>query len=396
MLARGKVAQVLRLLAWLGLVIASMALAQKEIVVGVSLSATGPASSLGNQMRNALALVEERLKSRFPDYRLTFVVLDDRTDPTVNVQNVEKLIVQHKAAVLMMSTTAPATLAALPLLERYGVASFALAPVVDDRTPERFKWLFQLQRTVPMMAELIGRDIQDRGLKRIAYIGFSDAWGDDWYNAITAASGKYGFSVVTNERYARTDTSVSGQVLRLIAARTDGDVVGASGTPAALPHRSLVERGLRVPIYHTTGTTLPDFIRVGGSAVEGAILASEPVVVADELPSTFPFKTQSLTYVTAYEARYGRGTAASFGAYVWDYGYVLERALSTVLRQGIDPEDLVHFRTALRDAIENVRNLNGALGVISFAPNKHVGTDAKDGVLITVKGGRFRLYKTFR
>ena len=40
---------------------------------------------------------------------------------------------------------------------------------------------------------------------------------------------------MAEERYARPDTSVAGQVLKLVAANPDAILIGASGTGAALP-----------------------------------------------------------------------------------------------------------------------------------------------------------------
>ena len=79
--------------------------------------------------------------------------------------------------------------------------------------------------------------------------------------------------------------SVTGQVIKVLAANPDAVVVGGSGTGGALPHLGLVERGYKKQIYHNHGTVNREFIKVGSKAVEGAIAPTGPLIVPEELPA---------------------------------------------------------------------------------------------------------------
>src|SRR6202007_1465307 len=137
----------------------------------------------------------------------------------------------------------------------------------------------------------------------------------------------HGLRVVVSERFARNDTSVTGQVLRLVVARPDAVLIAGSGTPAALPQMALHERGYAGKYYQTHGVANNDFLRVGGKDVEGTLLPAGPGLVAAQLPYDNLVKKSALEYVAKYEAAHGKGSASTFGAHAWDAGILLQAAL---------------------------------------------------------------------
>jgi len=368
----------------------------KEIVVGVIENLTGPNAPIGIPRQKTVQILEDRFKGGIGGYAVRFVVLDDRTDATTAAQNARRLVERERAAVLIGSGAVPAALAINQVASEVGVPLLVTSPALTyPGTGAQYPWAFQIPRAGRDMALLVARDLRDRGIRRVAYIGYNDAWGDDWYNNLVALSKEFGYEVVTNERFARADTSVTGQVLRILAQQPEAVLVGASSTPALLPHRTLVERGYKGLIYHTHGVTVGAFLQQGGKVVEGTLIPSDPLPVADQLPATFPTKIQALLYKQLYESRF-REPAATFGAYVFDAGYLLEKAIPLALRKARPEEDLSAFRRALRDALETLKGVKGASGVYNFGPERHIGLDASEGVLITVQGGAWKLLRTFR
>ena len=126
-------------------------------------------------------------------------------------------------------------------------------------------WVISIPQPPSLMVEAVVDHMKAKGIKTVAYIGFSDSWGDLVYNSLMAAAKRDGIKVVTNERYARPDTSVTGQVLKIIAAHPDAVMDGGSGTPGALPLLALAERGYTGPVYGSHALINADFIRVGGA-----------------------------------------------------------------------------------------------------------------------------------
>ncbi len=360
-----------------------------DVRIGVTLSATGPAASLGIPTRNAIALWPKTIGGA----TVQVVVLDDGTDSTSAVRNARKLTSDERVDVLVGSNTTPGTLAMIDVAAETGTPLVALAAGGRIIAPmdEKRRWVFKTPQNDQLMATAIAAHMASHGVKTAAFIGFADAYGEGWWNEFSKAAQARGVKLVASERYNRVDTSVAGQALKMLAARPDAVLVGASGTPAALPQKTLVERGYKGLVYHTHGVTNPDFLRVGGKDVEGAFLPAGPVVVASQLPDDHPSKKPALEFVKRYEAVYGAGTASSFGAHAWDAGLLLQAAIPVALKHA--PPGTREFRAALRDALEGVRDLHGAHGVFDMSPADHLGLDERARVMVQIRNGSWQLLK---
>jgi branched-chain amino acid transport system substrate-binding protein len=368
---------------------ANVAAAADTVRVGVTLSATGPAASLGIATRNTIPL----LPTAVGDVKIEYAVLDDGTDSTTAVKNARQLTSERSVDVLLGSNGTPGSLGMIDVAAETGTPMIALAAgkaIVAPQDAKR-RWVFKTPQNDDLMASAVAAHMKAKGVKTAAFIGFADAYGDGWWSAFSAAVGQAGIKVVASERYNRPDTSVTGQALRIIAARPDAVLVGASGTPAALPQKTLVERGYRGLVYHTHGVVNPDFLRVGGKEVDGAFLPAGPVIVAAQLPDDHPAKKPALAFIEKYEKAQGKGTANSFAAHAWDAGLILQAALPAALAKA--RPGTREFRAALRDAIENVRDLHGAHGVFNITPADHVGLDERARVMVQIKNGTWVLVK---
>ncbi|MFG1378266.1 ABC transporter substrate-binding protein [Xanthobacter autotrophicus] len=359
-------------------------LAADDVVrIGASISTTGQGAALGIPEKNTLDVVPKEIAG----LKLEIIPLDDAGDPTVATTNARRLATEDKVDVLIGSAVTPATLAVANVAAEVQVPHFALSPIPFQ--PGKEKWSFAMPQPVSLMAKGIYEDMLKRKVKRVALIGFSDSWGDLWVKEFKANGEPLGLSMVADERYARADTSVAGQTLKLLAQKPDAVLVAASGTAAALPVIALRERGYKGPIYQTHGAVTRDFIRIAGKAAEGVIFTSGPVVAAAEQPEASPTKAPGMAYTKAYEAKFGEGTVTQFGAHMYDVFQLLERVLPVALKTARPgtPE----FRAALRDALESEKELKASQGVYNYTPTNHYGVDDRARILITVKDGRWVL-----
>jgi len=283
--------------------------AQAEITVGVSLGITGPGASLGVHYRNAYQLMPKTLGNE----PVRYIILDDASDPTNAAKNARKLVSEDKVDVLMGSNGVPSAVQMAQVAAEAKVPMIILTPAV--LSPQVLHWSFIVPQSTELMMGAIAQKLKAAGVKTVGYIGYTDTWGDLVYKAIESHAAASGFKVVTNERYARADTSVTGQVLRIMSANPDAVVVGGSGTGGALPHVALVERGYKKGIYHNHGTVNAEFIKVGGKAVAGAVAVTGPLVVPEELPDAYPTKKVSLEFTKRYESTFGAGTRNAFAGY---------------------------------------------------------------------------------
>jgi len=363
------------------------AAAQADITVGVTVSATGPAASLGIPERNTIALMPTAIAGQ----KVNYLVLDDASDTTAAVTNARKLITESKVDVLLGSTTTPNSLAMIDVAaeSQTPMISMAASARIVEPVDAKKKWIFKTPQNDIMMSLAIASHMADQGIKTVGFIGFSDAYGEGWYQEFSKAAALKGITIVANERYARPDTSVTGQVLKLIAAKPDAVLVAGSGTPAVLPQRTLKERGYAGKYYQTHGVANNDFLRVGGKDVEGTFLPAGPVLVAAQLPATNQVKKSALEYVAKYEAANGKGSVSTFGAHAWDAGLLMTVAATQALKkaQPGTPE----FRAALRDALETTRDVAGAHGVFNMSATDHLGLDQRARVMVKIENGAWKL-----
>ena len=358
-----------------------------DLTVGVTLSATGPLASLGIPTRNTFALLPPTVAG----VKVRYVILDDGTDPTTAVKNARKLTSENAVDVLLGSNTTPGCLAMLDVAAETGTPMIALAAGKSIIAPldEKRRWAFKMPQNDDLMTEALVDHMLSKKVKKVAFIGFSDAYGDGWWNAFSKIAAAKGLTMVASERYARPDTSVVGQALKIVTAKPDAVLIGASGTPAVLPQKTLSERGYKGLVYHTHGVVNPDFLRVGGKDVEGAFLPIGPAVVASQLPDSYPSKKVALEFFRKYDAAYGAGSANSFAAHAWDAYMLLEAAVPAALKKA--QPGTKAFREALRDALENVRGLAVTQGVLTVTPSDHQGFDGRARVMARIDRGTWKV-----
>ena len=367
-----------------GLLAATAAVA--DINVGVTVSATGPAASLGIPEKNTIALMPKTIGGQ----KINYIVLDDASDTTAAVTNTRKLITENKVDVILGSTVTPNSLAMIDVVSEAKVPMISMAASARIVEPVDAKkaWVFKTPQNDIMMSQAIVDHMAKSGIKSVGFVGFSDAYGEGWYQEFSKAAAAKNLQITANERYARTDTSVTGQVLKIMAAKPDAVLIAGSGTPAALPQKTLKERGYAGKIYQTHGVANADFLRVGGKDVEGTLLPAGPVLVADQLPDSHPVKKPALAYIAAYEAAHGKGSVSTFGAHAWDAGMLMATAIPEALKkaQPGTPE----FRSALRDALENVKGMAGAHGIFSMSKTDHLGLDENARVMVRIENGTWK------
>ena len=357
-----------------------------DINVGVSVSATGPAASLGIPEKNTIALMPTTIGGQ----KVNYIVLDDASDTTKAVANVRKLVSEDKVDVILGSTTTPNSLAMIDAAaeSQTPMISMAASARIVEPMDAKKRWVFKTPQNDIMMSLAIASHMADTGVKKVAFIGFADAYGEGWFQEFSKAAGLKGIQVVASERYARADTSVTGQILKLQAAAPDAVLIAGSGTPAALPAKTLKERGYAGKIYQTHGVANNDFLRVGGKDVEGTFLPAGPVLVVDQLPANHPLKKSAKAYVDKYEAANGKGSVSTFGAHAWDAGLLMTAAVPAALKKA--QPGTPAFRAALRDALEAVKELPGAHGIFNMSATDHLGLDQRARVMVKIENGAWK------
>lgn len=356
-----------------------------DINVGITVSATGPAASLGIPERNTVSLLPTTIAGE----KINYIVLDDATNPTEANKNARKFATENKADIFFGSSAVPTALAVAEVAAETKTVQIALAPV--EITDAKKAWVFSAPQHNALMAHALAEHMKANGVKSLGFIGYADGYGEGWLREMTKAAEAAGIRMSGVERYNRTDTSVTGQVVKLVSANPDAVLIAGSGTPAALPQTALFDRGYKGKLYQTHGAANKEFIRVGGKAVEGAVLPVGPVVVASQLPDSHPSKKIGVEYTRMYEEKNGAGSVSSFGAHMIDAYRIFAAAVPEALKKG--KPGTPEFRQALRDVIETQKEVVGAHGVFNMTPANHYGHDARARVLVKIENGNWKLIR---
>lgn len=354
-----------------------------DITVGVSLPLTGPASGLGIPMQNYFKLWPASIAGE----KINLIILDDATDPTKGVQNARKFVSEDKVDIIIGSAATPVAIPMADVAMESGTVQLAASPI--GLPPGKDAWSFRLPQSNDVMAHAMVGLMKKQGVKTIGFLGYTDAYGEQWLKSITAEGEKSGIKVIATERFARSDTGVTAQALKLVAANPDAMLVVASGSGAAMPQKAIIERGFKGKVYQTHAAATKDLMRIGGKDVEGTFVVSGPAVVGDLLPDNHPSKKLAQDFVAKYERAYGAGTANQFAGHAYDALIVLEKVVPVALKKA--RPGTKEFRAALKGAIETMGRTVFAHGIMNWTATDHWGYTVETGVMLVVKNGDWAL-----
>jgi branched-chain amino acid transport system substrate-binding protein len=358
--------------------------AQADITIGISLPLTGPASGLGIPMANYIKLWPTEIAGE----KLKVIVLDDATDPTKGVTNAKKFVTEDKVDIIMGSAATPVAIAMADTAAESGTPQFMFSPAVLPAGKDF--WAFRLPQGNAVMAHAMIEHMKKNGVKTVGFLGYTDAYGESWLNDFKAQSQILGGpQIVATERFARADTSVTGQALKLVAANPDAMLIVASGSGAAMPHKGIVERGYKGKIYQTHAAASRDLVRVGGKDVEGAFVSSGPAVIPEQLPANHPSRALAADFVAKYEKAYGAGNRNQFAGHAYDAVLVLEKVVPVALKKA--KPGTKEFRAAIRDAVETMGRTVVSHGVLNYTKDNHWGFTTETGVILKVVNGDWKV-----
>src|SRR5437764_5833165 len=274
-------------------------------------SATGPTSAIGIPQKNTGDILPKQIGGVPVEY----ISLEDGGDTTRAVQNIKKLVQENNIDALIGPSTTPNAFAILDVIAEARVpmmATVGTSAVVEPLDAKK-RWVFKTTQNDDLIAAALLKHMVKNGIKTVGFIGFNDPYGENWYKVFGALSASAGIRIIANERYARTDQSVTGQSLKLIAAKPDAVLIAAVGGPAVLPQATLYDQGYKGRVYQTHAVATDDFIRLGKEKVEGTVLAAGSMLVIEDIAADDPIKKIASAYMAAFEKQFGV-RPATFGA----------------------------------------------------------------------------------
>lgn len=357
--------------------------ARADITVGFVTSLSGPGSSIGIPYGRGIAAAFA-YRSEIAGQKIKLIQLDDASDPSAATRNARKLAEEEKVDLLIGTATAPSTIAIAAVASELKVPFIAVSPIQPTADPAT-QWAVTIPQPAPLLVKIVADRMKRDGVKKVGYIGFSDAWGDLVYNGAKAAESRGEIEVLTNERYARTDTSVTGQILKVVAAKPEGVLIGGSATQGALPLLALAERGFKGKTYGTTALVNPDFVRVGGKAADGIQVSAGPVIISDQLPDGHFSKKLSADFKESFLKANSIPSTDAFSGYSFDAWLVMLDAASRAIKTA--QPGTQEFRGALREALLSTKEVPGVHAVYNFKPGASHGVDERSLVIVELKSG---------
>ena len=354
-----------------------------EIKIGVSLSLTGPGSGLGTPMQKQLQLFPKTIGGE----KITVILLDDASDPGKGSANARRFVTEDKVDIIFGSCLTPVAAAMTDIASEAGTVQIAGSPV--GVPPGKDKWLFRLPQSNNVMGHAVIEHMKKQGIKTLGFLGYADVYGQQWLDAVQPELEKAGIKMVGVERFARTDTSVTPQALKLTSANPDAILVVASGSGAAMPQMGLVERGYKGKVYQTHAAATPDLSRIGGKAVEGTFVVSGPALLGDQLADNHPSKKLALDFVQKFEKEFGANTRNQFAGHSYDFQVAMEKAIPLALKKA--KPGTPEFRAAMRDTLETMGRTVFSHGVMNWTPADHWGYTLETGVMTKVVDGKFKV-----
>jgi branched-chain amino acid transport system substrate-binding protein len=359
------------------------AAALADVNIGVSLSLTGPGSGLGIPMQNYYKIFPQTIAGE----KVNLIVLDDASDPGKGAQNARRFVTEDHVDMIIGSCLTTVAAAIVDIAAESGTVQLAASPV--GVPPGKDHWLFRLPQSNTVMAHAMVAHMQKQGVKTVGFLGYTDAYGEQWLKEFTPVAEKVGIKVIAAERFARPDTSVTPQALKLVAANPDAMLIVASGSGAAMPEMAILDRGYKGKIYQTHAAATKDLMRIGGKAIDGTYVVSGPAVIAEQLPDSHPSKKVAIDFVQKYEKAMGPGTRNQFAGHAYDSEIVLEKVLPVALKKA--KPGTKEFRAAIRDAMENMGRTIFSHGVMHWTKDDHWGFTNETGVMLKVVNGDFKV-----
>ncbi len=354
-----------------------------DIKIGVSLALTGPGSGLGIPMQKQLQLFPKTIGGE----KVQLIILDDATDPGKGAANARRFVTEDKVDLIFGSCITAVAAAMTDIASEAGTVQIAGSPVGVPAGKDT--WLFRLPQSNTVMGHAVVEHMKKQGVKTVGFLGYTDAYGQQWLDAVGPMLDKAGIKLVGTERFARTDTSVTPQALKLTAANPDAIIVVASGSGAAMPQMGLVERGYKGKVYQTHAAATPDLARVGGKAVEGTFVVSGPALLGDQLADSHPSKKLALDFVQKFEKEFGPNSRNQFAGHAYDFQVATEKAIPMALKKA--KPGTPEFRAAVRESLETMGRTVFAHGVMNWTAADHWGYTLETGVMTKVVDGKFKV-----
>jgi branched-chain amino acid transport system substrate-binding protein len=357
--------------------------AAQEIKIGGLLETSGFIASLGQPGLDGAQLAVDQVNAAggINGRKVTLVNVNSESDNTKTVSGAKRLLEQDNVVAIIGPMSSGSSFAVADTVERAKIpmiANGASRGIVQP--PENRKFMFLAPLTDVVVQSVMFKDMQAKGIKRIAILNSDVAFGTSGRDSLEKAAGQYGITIVAKETFGNADTDMTPQLTKIRATDAEATVLWATGPGLAISTKNHRALGLKTPLYLAHSANDFNFVRLAGDAANGVLLPSSKIYVTDSLPASDPQKAVVERFVRDYEKKYGK-PPATFAGNGFDAAMMI---MDAIRKAGTDP-------AKLRDAIEGTKDYVGVTAVYAYSPVDHYGTKPESVVMLTVKDGKFAL-----
>lgn len=351
------------------------------IKIGAVVSATGPASFLGDPQQKTLTLYVQKINAAggVLGRKLELVLYDDASDANKANAFARRLIMQDEVDVILGASTTGSTMAMLPQAEAAKVPMVSLAAasvIVEPVKP----YVFKMPHSDRMAAEKVLSEMKKRGFTQFALLSDTGGFGKSGRTETLKLAETLGLKLAEDQTYGEKDTDITPQLTRIKSSPAQAILVFGTGQAPAIIARNYQQLAMKQPLYTTHGQASTEFIRIAGKASEGIRMPSPALLVAQALPDSDPQKKVSVSYAKDFEAQ-AKIDVSTFGGYAHD---ALLMVVDAIQRAGGTDKQ------KLRDAIETTNGFIGVSGIYKMSASDHMGLDVSAFRMVEVQGGAFK------
>ncbi|GBC61680.1 branched-chain amino acid ABC transporter substr ate-binding protein [Desulfonema ishimotonii] len=378
-----------RALFWAGLMILMFSVStlwakDREYRVGCAFAITGKASWLGEPQRNTVEMLEKEINAAggINGHRLKLFIEDTQGNNTRAVNAIKKLVKKHRVSVIIGPSRSGTSMAAIPVVTKAKVPMLSCAAAESITQPwEKRRWIFKMGQNDSDAARKICDHMTAHGIREIGILTGTTGFGAAGRTQLKKIAKEYGITIVADETYSPGDTDMTAQLISIRNAGAKA-VVNWSIVPA----QSIVPQNLRqlkigIPLYQSSGFANIKYAQAAGVAAEGTIFPAGRIMAVDFIPDTHPQKAILKKYKTGYESVY-KDHVSTFGGHAYDALLLVIEAMKKV---GDDP-------AKIRDFLETTE-FTGVDGIFRFSEKDHCGLDKTAFEMLTVKDGKFVVYR---
>ncbi len=354
------------------------------IRVGALFAVTGPASFLGAPEKKTVEMFVEELNAKggVAGKKIELIVKDTAGNPEKAVSFAKQLIEENNVFAIIGPSTSGESLQIKELCDKNKTILISCAAAEKIVDPVA-KYVFNTpQKDRHAVARIFGV-MKTMGINRIGVIAANTGFGKAGKEQIEKLAPQAGIQIAISEVYDKDATDLSGVLTKVKGSNVQALVNWSIEPIQAIVAKNMKQIGLGIPLFQSHGFGNVKYAQAAGKAGEGIIFPAGRLLIAEQLPDNHPQKILLVQYKNAYESRF-KEDVSTFGGHAYDAILLLTKAIE---KAGVADKEKV------RDTIESMTNLVGTAGVFNYSPTNHNGLDENAFEILTVKDGKFALYR---